>query len=59
MDHKLLQMKVSEIEIAALMNDENMLPAGKNIIRRMAFEIDLLKSKLKELENDESLSNKQ
>jgi len=37
---------IAEIEIAQLLNDENMLPDGKDILRRLALQRDMLKNLL-------------
>ncbi len=44
MDSKQLQTKVTEIEIARLMSDENMLEPGRDIVRRLAFELSILRN---------------
>ena len=43
MNHVDLRKPVSSLEVANLLNVEGMPKAGKDIIRRMAFELELLR----------------
>ena len=49
MDANKLQEPVTEIELAEFMHCEEMLPAGRDILRRLAFERTSLKTSISEL----------
>jgi len=56
MDTDKLQTPVTEIELVEFMHCENMLPAGRDILSRLAFQRDLL---LKEKANNWASSDNQ
>lgn len=49
MEPSLLAAPVSEVEISELLNIEGMPKTGKDIVRRMAFELENIRAEIKRL----------